>query len=241
MSQKIFLIRIKKLIRIMVRNNKEAKSELDILLNIIATRRSIRKFKKKKISDSDIQKLIWAATMAPSGGNLQPWHFIVIKNEKLKVRLSNIILDDVEKLRHNNLVIKDLQMDKVANHIKRYSTFFKNAPIVIAILVKFYNDHYFDLIMEYMKVGKYDASILSGFVEIQSISASIENLLLVAHCMGYGSCWVRIPFCSKDNLERQLNVKNPWHLTAFIPIGLPDEEPKFTGRKAVESVMTTIK
>ncbi len=165
--------------------------------------------------------------------------------------MSNIILDDVEKLRQSNLSVKELQIDKVvnhiklkdkaANHIKQYSTFFSDAPIVIAVLFKQKLGPVFDLIMESMKVGKFDANILSGFIEVQSVSASIENLLLATHGMGYGSCWVRIPFCSKVNLERELKVKSPWHLTALIPIGLPDETAKFTGRKSVEKVMTTIK
>ncbi len=59
----------------MIQNDKENKKNLDVLLNIISTRRSVRKFRKEDIPDLDIQKLIWTATMAPSGGNSQPWHF----------------------------------------------------------------------------------------------------------------------------------------------------------------------
>ena len=92
-----------------------------------------------------------------------------------------------------------------------------------------------------MKVNIDEAIFLnSGFVEVQSVAAAIENLLLVAHTMGYGACWLRIPSWSKDDLERALGVKKPWHLMTFIPVGLPDEIPKFPGRKVVEKVKKNI-
>jgi nitroreductase len=214
--------------------------ELNTLLQTIATRRSVRKFKKKQIVDADISTLIWAATMAPSGGNFQPWHYVVIKNEKLKDKLSTIILENVLQLEQKNLEVKDPHMRKALNHIKKYSTFFNNAPVVIAVLVKILSGRLFDLVMSCMETDKYETSILLDFVEVQSVAASIENLILVAHDMGYGSCWVRIPFCAKDALEKELQVKRPWYLIAFVPIGLPDEKPKFPKRKEVAEVMTMI-
>ncbi|MFA5646379.1 MAG: nitroreductase family protein [Candidatus Ratteibacteria bacterium] len=46
----------------------------------IETRRSIRRFTEKKIPFSDLQKLVYAASLAPSGGNLQPWRFLLVDN-----------------------------------------------------------------------------------------------------------------------------------------------------------------
>lgn len=48
-------------------------------MNEIFSRRSIRKYKNKKVSDEQIEQLLKAAMHAPSAGNEQPWHFIVIK------------------------------------------------------------------------------------------------------------------------------------------------------------------
>jgi nitroreductase len=48
----------------------------------IEKRKSIRKFKKKEVSDKIIKEVIDAARKAPSGHNLQSWHFVVIKNKK---------------------------------------------------------------------------------------------------------------------------------------------------------------
>jgi nitroreductase len=80
----------------------------------------------------------------------------------------------------------------------------------------------------------------SGLVEVQSTAAAIENLLLAAHAMGYGACWLRIQSWAKEHLEQALNVIKPWHLMAFIPLGLPAETPNFPGRKSVDEVKENI-
>ena len=50
------------------------------LKDAIYGRRSIRKFTDQPISDEDIKEIMEAGTMAPSGMNMQPWHFVAIKN-----------------------------------------------------------------------------------------------------------------------------------------------------------------
>ncbi len=51
-------------------------------LDAIRTRRSVRKFIDKKIQKDMIDKLLEAAMNAPSAGNQQPWHFVVIDDKK---------------------------------------------------------------------------------------------------------------------------------------------------------------
>lgn len=51
----------------------------------LLNRRSIRKYKNKKISKEDINKILKAAMYAPSAMNLQPWHFIVIDDKKILI------------------------------------------------------------------------------------------------------------------------------------------------------------
>jgi len=52
-------------------------------IEAILTRRSVRKYSNKAISDKIIKELIEAGTSAPSAGDQQPWHFIIINNRKL--------------------------------------------------------------------------------------------------------------------------------------------------------------
>jgi nitroreductase len=52
-------------------------------LECLHTRRSIRKYTDKNVSDDLIKQLLEAAMTAPSAGNSQPWHFVVIRDRKI--------------------------------------------------------------------------------------------------------------------------------------------------------------
>jgi nitroreductase len=49
-------------------------------LEAILTRRSMRRYTEKPVSDEEVQRLLEAAMAAPSGHNRQPWHFIVVRD-----------------------------------------------------------------------------------------------------------------------------------------------------------------
>ena len=65
-------------------NEKESLLNSKNFYNSIKERRSIRIFDKKKISLSVIKNSILSAGTAPNGANLQPWHFVIIKDDKIK-------------------------------------------------------------------------------------------------------------------------------------------------------------
>ena len=58
------------------------------LSEAILNRRSIRKYKDKKIDDKLINKIIEAGVWAPSAGNLQSWKVIVVKDHQIRVQLA---------------------------------------------------------------------------------------------------------------------------------------------------------
>jgi nitroreductase len=64
--------------------------EYDSLLQLVKNRRSIRRFKRTPISDEYIDKIIEVARWAPSGFNLQPWEFVIVKKSELKHKIVEI-------------------------------------------------------------------------------------------------------------------------------------------------------
>lgn len=58
----------------------------DVFMNVLQTilsRRSIRKYTGQEVSEGQLNDLLKAAMSAPSAGNQQPWHYIVIKDKNL--------------------------------------------------------------------------------------------------------------------------------------------------------------
>lgn len=63
--------------------------------NVISGRRSIRKYKTdKKVPDEVLNRILNAARIAPSACNIQPWHFIVIKDNRIKEKLKDAYRQD---------------------------------------------------------------------------------------------------------------------------------------------------
>ncbi|MCW4048075.1 MAG: nitroreductase family protein [Candidatus Bathyarchaeota archaeon] len=69
------------------------------LSEAIKGRRSVRAYKKQDVPQEAIEKLLEAATWAPSAGNLQPWQFVVVRAQAVKAKLSKAALNqkDVEE------------------------------------------------------------------------------------------------------------------------------------------------
>jgi nitroreductase len=85
------------------------------MLNIIMTRRSVRKFKPTPISDEDIHDLLAAAMNAPSAVNEQAWQFVIMTGK---------VLDDFLAINENTpksapvaiLVCQDLPAEKAKGY-----------------------------------------------------------------------------------------------------------------------------
>ena len=54
------------------------------MIESIKHRRSVRKFKDKAVEAEKLNEILQAGRLAPSGNNIQPWYFIVIKDETVK-------------------------------------------------------------------------------------------------------------------------------------------------------------
>ena len=59
-----------------------------MVMNAIINRKSVRKYSDKPISDEVLNKILEAGRLAPSWVNVQPWKFIVVKNQEVKDLLS---------------------------------------------------------------------------------------------------------------------------------------------------------
>jgi nitroreductase len=67
------------------------------VLNCLISRRSVREFTDKKISYDDMMQIMEAAIFAPSGMNLQTWHFSAITNEVLIGSLAAAIGKEIRR------------------------------------------------------------------------------------------------------------------------------------------------
>src|SRR5207247_11311003 len=60
------------------------------LFEALSTTRAVRRFTDEPVSDADIMTCIRAATQAPSGGNIQPWQFLVVTDAATRRALGQV-------------------------------------------------------------------------------------------------------------------------------------------------------
>lgn len=84
-------------------------------LEAIQRRKSIRKFTDKPVSEEHLRKILDAGRLAPTGGNMQPWEFIIIKNK-----------DRIKAIVETTFV----GADRTGS---RKQTWIETAPLVIAV------------------------------------------------------------------------------------------------------------
>jgi len=207
-------------------------SELNNVIDAIKNRRSVRSFSNEPISNSDILTILESATWAPSGGNNQNWGFIAVTNNEVKNKMFSVVKDKLVSVVSN---INSASALKSFNDYANYFGFFASAPVVVAVIKKPYDS----LIQRMFKRYGVEEEYISTAGE-QGVSAAIENMLLCAHSMGYGSCWMSGPLIAKKELEGMLEISSPDELFALVPIGRAKDIVKPTKRKPINEVVRII-
>ena len=104
---------------------------------IISKRRSVRDFDSKKIDLKIIKNAILSAGSAPNGANLQPWHFVIIKDKKIKKKI-RIAAENEEKEFYEKKAPKEWLKALEPLGTDANKAFLETAPYLIGIFVKNY-------------------------------------------------------------------------------------------------------
>ena len=182
-------------------------------LEVLKTRRSIRQFLPDEVPKSDIEMMLSAAASAPSGTNKQNWEFIVVFSTQEKKAMKGAVVEELEA------AVKKIGLPDAQTVFRGYTanfTFFDAAPVVIAVVKK----PYISVTTKIFK--RYKIELKSGSTaDVQGPSAAVENLILMAHALGYGSCWMTGPLIAREKLEIILGIESPDELMALVPLGRP--------------------
>ena len=103
--------------------------------NLIMKRRSVRDFKKDVIDFTIIKNAILAAGTAPNGANLQPWHFVIIKNKLIKKKIRMAAEIEEKEFYEKKAPKQWLEALKPLGTDKNKS-FLEEAPYLIAVFEK---------------------------------------------------------------------------------------------------------
>lgn len=181
----------------------------------IERRRSIRAFKDTPVPRETVQRVLEAARLAPSGKNRQPWEFVVI----------------TESAKPAMLEIMDKGLEECGEDERKWARFSRDIMASAPVTVFVFNPS-----------GEYPWNeILTGqrfqeLVDVQSIGAAIENMILAATALGLGSLWVCDVFSAYEGFSQWIGKGK--QLVAAVVLGYANESPPMRGRKPLDSVVT---
>jgi nitroreductase len=184
-------------------------------LEAIAARRSVRKFKDTPVPDDLVKAILQAAIQAPSGKNRQPWRFVVVREDKRDemVRIMREGIDYVESLGHE------------PGSSRWTAAIMEHAPVTLFV----FND------AQEHTPGKLMWDEPGDVVDVQSIGAAIQNMLLAAQELGLGTLWICDVFYAYSELIDWLGETR--QMIAAVSVGYPDESPAARPRKAFDDVV----
>jgi len=207
-------------------------------LEWLRTRCSVRAFSERPIDRDVLERLLSAATTAPSSTNRQPWRFAVVTGAKMRRRIVDCVRERTEEMKA--IIRRGHHGDEFDSY---GDFFFEPLETATTIIVPQYRE-YPDAIAHLIESGGGDPRAFhtagSMQAELCSTSTAIMALLLQAHAEGLGACWMAGPMVARDDIHLLLEISGPWRMVGAValghPVGSPGSPASLPTRKPIAKI-----
>ena len=196
---------------------------MENVFELIQSRRSTRKYKAEAVPEEKLSQIVEAGRYAPSGGNCQSTHFIVIKNKEILVELAELAQQEFAKMEITTglykSIVNSINASKNGNYVFHY-----NAPVLIVTAnQKDYGNN------------------------IADCACALENMMLMANALDLGSCWINQLKWLNENpvildYMKKLGMDESERVYGALAVGYPDTPDGLPDRKPLKRIgnMVTI-
>ena len=169
----------------------------------IITRRSTKKYLDKEVSQELLEKIIETGRYAPSGGNSQSNHFLVIQNKQIIAHLVKMVEKAFSQMEITENMYRSLQ-NSINLSKKGGYVFCYNAPVLIIVANK--KDY-----------GNNQADC----------ALALENMMLEANELDLGSCYInQLKWLNEDqkilSYLQSLGMNEDERVYGSLIVGYPD-------------------
>jgi coenzyme F420-0:L-glutamate ligase/coenzyme F420-1:gamma-L-glutamate ligase len=194
---------------------------------VMATRRSVRYYRGEPLPPELVDRLLVAASWAPSSHNRQPWRFALIRDRACKDRLARAMGEHLRSDRQRDGDPESL----IERDVERSYLRITNAPVVVALCLSMIDMN------EYPEHRRRHAEYLMA---VQSLAMAGQNLLLAAHSEGLGACWLCAPLFCRNTVSSALKLPGDWEPQALVTLGWPAEIGKTPMRRPTQEIVMRI-
>ena len=176
-------------------------------LETIRLRRTVRDFSPEPVPDEAIALAIEAASLAPSGANMQPWKFVVVRDPAIK-REIRIAAEKEEQENYHGRMTEEWLRALAPLGTDEHKEFLEIAPLLIVVFKEEYGLDADGRRMSHYYVNE-SVGIACGFLLAALNAAGLATLTHTPSPMGF----------LRDILGRPKNEK----AYLLIPVGYPAE------------------
>ena len=180
------------------------------------SQRAIRRFKPDPIPDEDLHAALEAATKAPSGSNLQPWRFIVIRDPELKEKFGKLYHEAWWAKRRDQGIFPRTSRRARAPFSRpgKLADEIGQAPVIVLV-----------------------CATSQGPASMASVIPSAQNLLLAARGQGIGGVLTTLHPDVDERVQQLLNMPPEAQVVYCVPLGYPRGRFGPTQRKPLSEVV----
>ncbi|MCY3905653.1 MAG: nitroreductase family protein [Anaerolineaceae bacterium] len=192
-------------------------------LNLLHARRSLRRYRPDRPPRELLRQVLQAAIQAPSAHNRQPWRFVVLLEDADRAGLARAMGERLRQdLKADGVPAAVIEAD-VGRSFERMT----GAPVLILLCLSIRD---MDV---YPDEGRNAAE---HTMAVQGTAMAGQNLLLAAHGLGLGACWMCAPLFCPDVVASALQLPVDWQPQGLITLGWPAQS-RSRDRRPLDEVL----
>lgn len=188
------------------------------LYDALLTTRAMRRFTDEPVSDDDIETCLKAAVQGPSGGNIQPYQFVVVTEPDLRAKLGAIYLKAWNRYEPAVAAITPPAKDEEAakRHVRNVRASDELARSLGDVPV-----HILVLMPKISMVVTDDEGDMDVGPTYASVYPAVQNLILAARSRGLGTVLTTVYKVYEDEVREVCGIPDRYEVVALLPIGHP--------------------
>jgi nitroreductase len=192
--------------------------DLPELYDALMTTRAMRRFADQGVPDEVVTAVLAAAVQAPSGGNIQPYQFVVVTDPAKKQALGELYLRAWGRYEPAVAAVTPPFKDKKAEAAHRRNWDASNelaaniaeAPVLVLVVAPDIS----------MTVEDEQGPMDVGSV-LASVYPAVQNLSLAARAFGLGTVLTTVIRIHQDEAREVLDIPDRYEIAALMPLGHP--------------------
>jgi nitroreductase len=196
----------------------EQKERTMDVFEAINTTRAMRRLKPDPVPDDLVWKVLDAAIRAPSGGNRQPWNFIVVRGEAAKKKIAEWYLEawNASYGPMKGAMASNPDSSRMFNSADHLANHLAEVPVLIIAAIR---------------GGDTGTSPAGSYVY-----PAIQNMMLAARALGLGTTLTTLHRAHENDVKELLGIPENVQTLALIPLGWPKGKFGTGARRPVEEV-----